>query len=347
MLNALGLYSLTLVSHYRRNTTLKKHILALTLLTSITALPASHASENIVIQNPGLYPEGVSFNNKEQSFYIGSLARGEIWRIGADGSETLFIKDDRLASTVGIEIDHKGNRLIACVSDPGVSQHTSKDNAGRLAAVAIYDLSSGQELAYHRLAHPSDTRPHFANDVTVDEQGNAYVTDSFSPAIYRISAKGEVSVWASSTDWQTEAGQWGLNGIEYHSKGFLIVSLYHNGKLYKVSTATPNSVREITPRIEHAQWSLSGVDGLYLGENNTLIAINNAPPELGSTAYKLTSSDNWQSYRIASAIALSNTFPTTVTQGLGQYYVLHAKLGELFSGNKNPAKTFELQPLMF
>lgn len=117
-------------------------------------------------------------------------------------------------------------------SDPGASDRSTPQTVGQLAGVAVYRQSTGALLAYYDLADLAPGR-HFANDVAVDDSGNAYVTDSFSPIIYRIGTDGEAKVFVDNPVFGTEEG-YNLNGIVWSPEGYLVVGNTMTGKLFRV-----------------------------------------------------------------------------------------------------------------
>ena len=75
------------------------------------------------------------------------------------------------------------------------------------------------------------------NGITVDGAGNAYVTDSFSPVIYKIDPAGVATVFL--TDDQFTGAGINLNGIVYHPKGFLLAVKKNSGALYRIPLDDP------------------------------------------------------------------------------------------------------------
>jgi sugar lactone lactonase YvrE len=319
------------------------------LATSILLSNAVIASDAIVIENEGLYPEGISFDEQQNLFYVSSVGRGEIWRVDRQGNAELFARHPDIASTIGLQVDNDTHRLLVCVSDPGLSEQSQSENVGIIAGLAVFDLPSGKRLAYHDLASVAGAGGHFANDVTVDEQGNIYVTDSFSPVIYRIADNGSIDVIAQYPQLQVSPGQFGLNGIVYHSDGFLIVAHHASGKLYRIDIDNPELAIEISRSGMSEEWQITGLDGLLLIDSTTLAAVNNDSSERhhGNVVYQLVSDDGWLSYRVDAAMPTTNTFPTTLTQAGDDLFVLHSQLPVLFSGNASPARTFDIEKVLF
>ncbi len=339
----------SILAKYAAETFMKKRYLLLSLAIGISLSMSLYASENIVINHAGLYPEGISFDAQEKIFYVSSVAKGEIWKVNQKGETALFAKNKKFPSVIGLLVDEKRNRLIACIADPGVGINSTASSKGRLAGVVIYDLSSKRELAYYNLSAVGGNKHHFANDVAIDDDGNIYVTDSFSPVIYKIDPIGKIEIFAQYAKWNVAAGKFGLNGIVYHPDGFLIVAHYDSGKLYKIELNNPLSIKEVVPSNPSKKWKISGFDGLLLLDNKTLIAVNVDPSgrENGNAVYRLLSNDNWDSFKLNAVMPTRNTYPTTLTKNNDGIFVLHSKLLELFMNKQPASKTFEIEKVLF
>jgi hypothetical protein len=77
---------------------------------------------------------------------------------------------------VGLLADDAHNTLWVTNSDPGAGDRSDAATQGRLAGVAAYDEITGIRRAYYDLGSLSPGS-HFANDVTIDDGGNVYVTE--------------------------------------------------------------------------------------------------------------------------------------------------------------------------
>ncbi|MFV2058953.1 MAG: hypothetical protein ACC707_21040 [Thiohalomonadales bacterium] len=328
---------------------MKNGLFLLSFLVASILSTSLLAGDKILIKNESLYPEGISYDVHNKLFYVSSVARGEIWRVNQAGESELFIKNDLFPSTIGLQVDAKRNRLIVGIADPGVGGNSTAKTVGKLAGVAIYDLTSKEKLAYYNLAPLGSHSRHFANDIAIDEKGNIYVTDSFSPVIYKIDEYGRAGIFVSYPKWDVAEGKFGLNGIVYHPDGMLIVSHYDSGKLYKIDVKNPTNIKEIVPNEFSQKWKITGLDGLLLRNDKTLIAVNVDPSgrENGNAVYRLLSNDGWGSFEISGVMPTSNTYPTTLTIADDSLFVLHSNLLELFTGNKVPVKTFEIEKVSF
>ncbi len=278
--------------------------------------------EQIIITETALFPEGIEYDQKSKRYLVSSLTRGTIGQVDDQGNYEPFIEDDDFVSTIGIHIDHPGKRLLVCVSDP---------NEGDLAALGIYDLPSGERLAFTNLGDISGApdAPHFANDVANDMQGNAYVTDSFYPVIYKVDKEGNASVFLEDDTFRPSPGGFGLNGIVFHPMGFLIAAFSETATLYKIPLDDPENFSEIS-----VDEPLINPDGLYLSRNQqTLLVVDNAQGSADGKVVALESEDGWETTEVEGIFETGAVTPTTVTQRGKAYYVIYAHLNELFSGN--------------
>ena len=207
-------------------------------------------------------------------------------------------------------IDQKNNRLLVCNSDAGISLRSDNSTTGQLAEVIAYNLTTGTKLKTINLSglHQGG---HFLNDLIMDDNGNIYITDSFSPVIYKIDANDNPSVLVTNSSFEVPQGAFGLNGIAYHEDDYLIVGKSFGGILYKIPLSNPNDVKEIT-----LSTSVNSLDGLLLSNNTLFLVSNNftgAP--FDEAVYKIETSDNWNSGNITSTFtALDGTYPTTLTE---------------------------------
>lgn len=278
--------------------------------------------EEIIINEPGLFPEGIEFDPVTDRYFVSSIIQGTIGIVDDEGNYEPFIEDEDFVSTIGIHIDDLRQRLLVCVADPF---------EGDLAALGIYDLRSGGRIAFTDLGNISGDpdAPHFANDVAIDLEGNAYVTDSFYPVIYKVDQDGNASVFLKDDTFQPSEGAFGLNGVDFHPMGFLIVAFAETGTLYKVPLDNPEKFSEIPVDVP-----LQGPDGLYFSRNKqTLIVVNNAGGAASANVIALESHDLWETSEVKDIYETGGVFPTTATQRGNAFYVLYAHLDEVSSGD--------------
>ncbi|OJJ20398.1 hypothetical protein BKI52_18235 [marine bacterium AO1-C] len=305
----------------------------------------AQSPDQIVIKKPGLYPEGLVYHKETKTFYTTSIAKGKIVKVTKTGKVTVFADDRDLVSIVGLEIDTKRNRLIVCNSDPGVSIKSSEKTKGKLASVVLYNLKTGKREKFIDLAAIAPKGGHLANDVTVDKKGNFYITDSFSPIIYKVTKKGKATIFVNDERLRAPAGTFGLNGLTYHPKGFLLAAVYNGGKLFKIPLNNPSNIIEV----ELGNKPFPTIDGVLLLDNNTIaLACNNfTGAEFLSAVYKVQTNNNWNSASTTATFKTGNTFPTTLTKAGNSIYVIYGKLPLLFGGNNPMAQEFEITKVKF
>ncbi len=313
---------------------ISKIIIAATIfLTSFAVAQTPRISFKV----PDLYPEGASFNAQKNVFYVSSVKTGTIGTVDQSGNYKVFYQDKNLKSSYGMKLDAKNNRLWICISDANYSDYSDPSTFEKMAKVISLDMNSGKKMQDIDLSGFFPGK-HFANDLAFDPQGNIYVTDSYSPVIYKIDAKGKASVFAESDLFKGE--DVGLNGIAFHPQGFLLVADTRAGALYKVDVRDPKKITKVM-----INQFFPGADGLLLDDQQNLLLVQNQT----NTVFKLSSTDSWQNAQVVTATSATDRFayPTSVVQSVGKIYALNAKLNELADPTKPKSKEFSLQLVEF
>jgi sugar lactone lactonase YvrE/quercetin dioxygenase-like cupin family protein len=273
------------------------------------------------IGSPALYPETLESDERNGRFLVGSMREGAVYEVDRRGTARKLIDDPRLISVLGIAIDRASNRLLVTSSDLGVSIKRSERGPKRHAAVAIYDLKTKRNLHYVDLAALAPEGEHLINGITVDAQGNAYATDSFSPIIYKVTPDGHATVFVRDAEFQGEGVN--LNGIVYHAGGFLLVVKKSTGAVYRIPLADPAH----WTRVRVSETFIGG-DGLLLSNDKLWLIANKTPARAANSAFVLESQDGWQSASVQRTQALGDAYPTTCAALGGTMYVLSTHLDE-------------------
>ena len=295
----------------------------------------------VTFTSNALYPEGVEWDAKNQRFLVTSIHKGEIGSVKDDGTYWVFAKDPRMISAVGIEIDASRDRVLVCNADAGAAVNSSKETTGKIAALAVFQLSTGKLIQYIDLAKGLDGG-HFCNDIAISKDGTAYITDSFSPIIYKVDTDYNASVLINDDTFTGKA--FNLNGIVVKDN-YLLVDKMNSGQLIKIPLDNPKSFNEVTVKED-----LEGADGLLWAPDGSLLVIANNNAHVGipsSTAnnsvIRLTSSDGWKTATVKGKASTGDVFATTGTVRDGQTYVVHAMLHVLFNPNtKKQIEQFEI-----
>jgi hypothetical protein len=263
--------------------------------------PTTPAGASFTAQRGGFIPEGIEYDAANGRFLTGSLAEGSIFVIGRDGAVTPFITDAALVSSVGIEADEARDRLLVANSDRSVFQ---PGNVGQ-AKLGVYNLTTGERLAMVDLAAvigtPSDPPAYFANDVTVDGEGNAYVTDTRMNVVYKVTPDYQASVLHRFAAIEGNAA---LNGIVYHPGGYLLVVA--GPLVFKVPVANPSATAQVA-----VAEPVPGQDGIVWAADGTLAAVSNSEQQV----VKLRSTDDWATAQRAGVAPLAGQATTAAAVG--------------------------------
>ena len=266
----------------------------------------------IMVERENLFPEGIEYDTINGRFLLGSISEGTIFAVKDDGTYQAFIEDDDLISTLGIEIDLERNRLLVANSNFAVfTDPTVKPQV----FLGIYNLTTGERLHMIGLIQGEPEGRHFANDIAVDTQGNAYVTDTAALAVHKVDINGNASVFLESDQFRSP------NGIIYHPGGYLLVADAGNGSIFKVPLDNPDGIT----RVELEQ-VIEGADGMVLHPNNNLIVVGSRI----QTIFSLSSDDDWASATIEATDA-GHPASTVALRG-NQVYTIYPHLDKYFSG---------------
>jgi sugar lactone lactonase YvrE len=287
-------------------------------------------------QGDTLYPEGVAYDPSRRALLVSSARNGTVSVVGRDGKARTLINDPTLISTFGLTVDEKRKRVLVTFGDIGVGTRTSPTTAQRQSGLGIFDLRTGKRIKLVNLEFGAE--PRAANDVSVDRDGNAYVTDTFGDAIYRVDRHGRVTNQIRDPRFASEA--FGLNGIVAHPDGFLLATKYDSGELFKVST-DGKKISAVA-----LDQPILGGDGLALRRDGSLIVVTNRLGSDGLSAVRvLRPGFGWRS---ATTTKLVNPWPdaapTTVAVTPSGAYVLSGQLDKLLAGDQTQT-TFTLRRL--
>jgi sugar lactone lactonase YvrE len=311
---------------------------ALLVICCCVVLTTQGQSGRITFAAPKLYPEGIAFDNKNQIAYVGSVRTGTIGKVDKNGVYKEVYANKGLKSTYGMKVDEKRNWLWVCSGDANYSKYKDPSTFKKMARVIAIDLSNNQKVRDIDLSQLMEGN-HFLNDLTLDDKGNLYVTDSFSPAIYKIDSKGTPTLFA--TNELFKAKSIGLNGIVYHPKGYLLVAHNTDGVILKVDVRDPSKVERV--KIDQ---HFPGADGMWLDEKQNLVLVQNKGV---NRVFKFSSADQWLT---AQVIAKSKAdeplqYPTTCGMFNQNINVLDARLNELSDSTYKPSDKFSFHAVAF
>ncbi len=237
------------------------------------ATPTTGGTRLFPLPGDQVYPEGVAYDEETGTFFVGSTGDGTIFRGDiATGEVEVFSEAgaDGRTVAVGMKLDPEGRLVVA---------------GGPTGRVFVYDTASGELIASFGNGQPEGAT--FLNDIAITPAGDAYVTDSFSPTLYRVSASamtggdatsdaaspevggGELEAFLAFTDTPFEYVEgFNANGIVATPDGeTLLVVQSNTGNLYRIDLASHQ-----VGRVDLGGESLTGGDGMLL-EDRTLYVV--------------------------------------------------------------------------
>jgi len=302
----------------------------------VARTPVNRSTLAFVIPEVDLIPEGLAYDSGEDCFYIGSLYKSKIVKITRDGEVSDFAKtrQDGLVSIVGMKADAEGRFLWASSSYGYKKDNIPVEELGTCEMVK-YNMEGGK-LA-DRYSLPKEEN-HFFNDVVLNSDKDAFVTDSHVPAVYIIShVENEVKEFV-----KLEPGLY-PNGIAISdNENFLYVAVRDGIIIIDMRDKSSKYLKH------RENIYTSGCDGLYFYKQS-LIGIQGF---LGRIA-RFHLADNLAEVvelEILEAYNPDFESPTTgAVAGSEFYYIANAQLGKIDQDGKlfpvdqlNPVKIYKL-----
>lgn len=286
---------------------------------------------------PDLYPEGLAWDPLTNRFFVGSLRQRVIAAVSVAGDAETFIFDSSLRENLtflGLMVDSVNRRLLAAVH--------ALEPLPPFDALAAYDLRSRQRLFLSVLPHDGGSNRPIANDIAVDDDGNAYVTNSGGNYIWKVNDRGEASIFSRSpqytahpVDSDTPHSYCGLNGIAYVSKGYLLVVQSNTGKMFKVDA------NDGTARSVQLNEDLMVADDIALRGDGVALVVSPV-----DKLWYLKGKDGWAEVVVYDKIDLDlERFPTSLVVGEGKRtYVVYGHVEEGMMGNSG-RESFSIEEL--
>jgi sugar lactone lactonase YvrE len=254
----------------------------------------------------GVFPESIGVDTATGDAYVGSLADGTLYRLsGAVKAEVWSPggQDGRM-SVAGVKVD-AGRRLWAA--------------GGYGGTLWVYDLASRGLLA----RMDTGARPSLVNDIAFGPRGEAYVTDSQAPTLFR--ADGDPLILGPWADLAAQGVPWpdglNLNGVVLTPDGRHVVACQTNlGRFWRVELAT-GKVGEVAldgGPLEHC-------DGLAIGGSTLYIAVN--ARNLVAVASLADDGSEGRVHTVLRSGAFA--FPTAVALSRGRLLVVNGQLNEM------------------
>ncbi|OZC74316.1 superoxide dismutase [Rhodococcus sp. 06-462-5] len=283
---------------------------------SASVSSSSNPSSATVYDLPGsgVFPEGITA--ADDTFYVTSTSDGAVFR-GTVGSPdvSVFLPGgaDGRTGAAGIDVTDDDDRADYLVIAGGAT-----------GKVWVYDADSGDLVATFTNGLGTDAT--FLNDVAIADNGDAYVTDSRSPALYRIPAEqmtagtqdGPLETFVSFDGTPFAYGEgFNANGIvENDDESALIVVQSSTGNLYRIDKTS----KEVT-QVDLGGATLMNGDGLEM-DDDTLYVVRNRDGLIA----KVDLDDDGRTGAVTGEITdPSFAYPTTVAAMDDRLYVVNSQ----------------------
>jgi Cu-Zn family superoxide dismutase len=304
--------------------------LAALVLTAVTPAGLAHAAVKVGHAAPGSTatkvftldpsvsgnnPEGVAWDQRSESFFVGTVGTGTIYRATL-GDSTLrpFITPDTADpadSAVGMKV--AGGKLFVA--------------GGTTGSIYEYEIRTGALLARFETGAGG-----FLNDLVVTPKGDVFVTDSFRPTLWHLTATmartgtGTPEGINVGPEIAYTAGQFNLNGIVARRGGReLIVVNTASQSLFRIDLHGDQPMNRTITKIDAP--ALAG-DGLLIDRGRLLVVTGN-PAEV--TLLKLSNHDGRaQVDTVLKDPSLRG--PSTIARANNRYLVVNAD----FTANTQP-----------
>lgn len=222
------------------------------------------SSVAFTIAEKDLLPEGVAHDPKTGAFFVSSVRKRKIVRIGADGKASDFVPEgeDGLLSTLALAVDPARRALWASTDRLPQTRGLGKAEEGR-SAVVEFDVDSGRR---RRAIGPPGSFPgaRFA-DLTVGPGGELWVADPWSGRLY-VLRSGEASFRVFLEPGTLDSPQ----GLAFSPDGrWLFAADYTQGVVRIDPKTAAASLLDIPPDA-----AVTGIDGLVWA-GGALVGIQN------------------------------------------------------------------------
>lgn len=268
-------------------------------------------------------PEGIEYNKNDQTFFLSSLNAAPVVQIALDGTSKPFTSGEKFPlSTAGLQIDYKNNRLLVAGFN-GTELMDADPTTKGTAFLRAYSLDSGeieQDINLSSLA--PDASAYFANDIAIDNDGNAYISDWYARVIYKVDLDGNPSIF-----WNNETGiPSGPNGLDFHPDGYLLVSilnvndkgLYSDYGLIKIPVSDSKSAQIVA--ISNSGYA--GFDGMVINAQGNIIGVtNNGKTPGGNTLIELSGKNDWASAEVVNSKSITASTTVAITPDSKQYVI--------------------------
>jgi hypothetical protein len=268
--------------------------------------PAVNLSRVVITSvDKDIFPEGLAYDPRDDSFYLGSIYRRKIFKISQEGKSSDFVPTSRyhLLPILGVRLDP---------SDGTIWSNSSSEAQG--SSELLHFDRSGTLMGRYPPAGPGK---HEFNDLVVLHNEDVYLTDSSANKVYRFDSKTR-----SFTPLLVSRELLSPNGIALTDDEQTLYVADQLGVL-KIDLKTAACV-EVDPTAHN---TLAGIDGLYW-HKGSLVAVQNGIGTPRVVVFKLSP----DGLRVAKTTVLQNSLKTPTTgaiRGEDFYFIVNTLIDNL------------------
>lgn len=280
--------------------------------SSSAASTSSGAASNATVYTlpgTGVFPEGITAD--DDTFYVSSTSDGAIFR-GTVGNTTVepFLPggQDGRTGAAGLDVDGDDDENTLVVA------------GGATGTVWIYDAESGALRGKFTNGLGQDAT--FLNDVVIADNGDAFITDSRNPTLWRVPAnatgEGRLEPFVDFTGSPFAYGEgFNANGIvEADDDNALVIVQSSTGNLYRVARDS-----KAVTQVDLGGATLQNGDGMEM-EDDTLYVVRNRDSLIATVDLD----DDGNRGRVTGEITdPSFAYPTTVADVDDQLLVVNSQ----------------------
>ena len=291
-----------------------------TATATTTPIPTPAPTRTYPLPGDQVFPEGITYDLTSNSFFVGSTNDGTIFRGNlATGSVTTFSAGglDGRTAAIGMKVDSNTRRLWVVGGATGIIFVYNADNGSLIRKYDTYPVEQAGQI--------------FLNDVAIAPNGDAYITDSRRPVLFKLGGAGaqtgQLEGWLdfTNTPVQFTANSTALNGIVVTQDGNYILVVHSTAqKLFRITVAT-KEVIEVD-----LGGKPQGGDGMVL-EGQTLYVLTRTQDS--DMIVRIQMSPDFSSGTIKDSFRdASFAFPTTIAKVDNRMLVVNSQFNKRGAG---------------
>lgn len=279
--------------------------------------PRVQSEAALTLAEKGLIPEGIAYDATDEVFYIGSVHKRKILAIDKKGTVSEFAGErEGLWSVLGMKVDAPRRILWVCSSAIAETKDLKAGEKGR-AALFKFDLTTKKLVK----SYPIDNEKsgHVFGDLALGANGEIYVSDSLTPAIYTLDKEHDrLAALVEGDPFRSP------QGLDLTSDGKqLIVADYSRG-IFVLELKT----KKLAALMPLPSTTMLGIDGLYFYKGSLLAVQNGVNPHRVLRIYLNSNYDRVERLEIIEQANPVFDEPTLgVVIGANFYFVANSQWG--------------------